>query len=128
MIDRIFLLKFFKFCIVGFSGMAIDFGTTWLFKERLKINKYIANSAGFIFATSWNFAFNRFWTFHSLYPQVAMQYLVFLSISVVGLGLNNLIVYILHGRLRLNFYLAKLVAVAIVTVWNFLMNYFFTFR
>jgi putative flippase GtrA len=128
MIDRIFLLKFFKFCIVGFSGMGIDFGTTWLLKERLKINKYIANSTGFIFATSWNFVFNRVWTFHSLYPQVAMQYFAFLSISVVGLGLNNLIVYILHGRLSMNFYVAKLVAVVMVTAWNFLMNYFFTFK
>jgi len=128
MIDRIFLLKIFKFCIVGFSGMAIDFGTTWVFKESLKVNKYIANSLGFIFASSWNFALNRFWTFQSLYPKVAIQYFTFLSISVVGLGLNNLVVYILHGRFRMNFYLAKLAAVVIVTSWNFLMNYFFTFR
>jgi putative flippase GtrA len=128
MTDKIFLLKFLKFCIVGFSGMAIDFGSTWVFKESLKINKYIANSIGFIFATSWNFAFNRFWTFQSLYPQVAMQYLTFLSISVVGLGLNNLVVFTLHGKLQLNFYLAKLAAVVIVTSWNFLMNYFITFR
>jgi putative flippase GtrA len=128
MIDRIFLLKFLKFCIVGFSGMLIDFGTTWLLKERLKVNKYISNSIGFIFATIWNFAFNRFWTFQSQNQQVAVQYLSFLSISIVGLGLNNLVIFILHGKLRMNFYLAKLVAVALVTTWNFLMNYFFTFR
>ena len=108
--------------------MAIDFATTWVFKEGLKVNKYIANSIGFIFASSWNFALNRFWTFQSLYPKVAIQYFTFLSISVVGLGLNNLVVYILHGRFRMNFYLAKLAAVVIVTSWNFLMNYFFTFR
>lgn len=128
MIDNIFLLKFFKFCIVGFFGMAIDFGTTWLFKESLKINKYLANSLGFIFSTSWNFILNRLWTFESLYQRVTMQYITFLAISLVGLGLNNLIVYILHGRLRMNFYLAKLAAVTIVTSWNFSMNYFFTFR
>ncbi len=128
MIDEIFLYKFLKFCTVGFSGMIIDFGTTWVLKERVHLNKYVANSTGFIFATTSNFALNRIWTFHSLYKEVGEQYLSFLSIALVGLALNNLVVYIFHGRLGLNFYLAKLIAVLIVTVWNFLMNYFITFR
>jgi len=55
MIDKIFLLKFIKFCAVGFSGMVIDFGTTWLLKERARVNKYIANSAGFVLAATSNY-------------------------------------------------------------------------
>lgn len=127
MIDKIFILKFVKFCIVGFSGMAVDFGTTWLLKERIRINRYFANSTGFILAASWNFAFNRIWTFQSSCPQIAAQYIAFLSISAVGLALNNLIIFILHGKTGMNFYVAKLIAVVLVTLWNFLMNYFITF-
>lgn len=127
MVDQVLLWKFLKFCIVGFSGLLIDFGTTWLFKERVKINKYVANSAGFLLAASSNYAINRLWTFQSGYQKIAVQYFLFITISFIGLGINNLVIYLLHDRWRLNFYLSKLIAVGVVTIWNFTMNYFFTF-
>lgn len=128
MIDRIILVKFLKFCLIGFSGMIIDFGTTWLLKEKAKINKYIANSTGFILAATSNYIWNRLWTFHSENPRIAAEYLLFILISVTGLGLNNLVIYILADRLRVNFYISKLVATVVVTLWNFTMNFLITFR
>jgi putative flippase GtrA len=127
-IDEIFIWKFLKFCIVGFSGMIVDFGTTWLLKEKVKINKYIANSTGFILAASSNYLFNRLWTFHSVNPRIAIEYGSFILISIVGLAINNLIIFLLNEKMKLNFYLSKLFAIGVVTVWNFLMNYVFTFR
>lgn len=128
MIDELLLWKFLKFCIVGSSGMIIDFGTTWLLKEKVKINKYFANSLGFIIAATSNYLLNRFWTFHSENTQVATEYISFVLISIVGLGINNSVVYILTERVRLNFYLSKLFAVAVVTIWNFSMNCLITFN
>lgn len=128
MIDGLLLLKFLKFCVVGTTGMVIDFGTTWLLKERVKINKYVANSTGFIFAASSNYLINRIWTFQSHDPQIVTQYFSFILISLVGLGINNLVIYILNGRMKYNFYLSKLFAIIVVTLWNFLMNLFITFR
>jgi putative flippase GtrA len=127
MIDTVVLWKFLKFCLVGFSGMIIDFGTTWLLKEKLSINKYLANSTGFILAATSNYLLNRIWTFHSTNNRVATEYLSFVLISVVGLGINNLVVYVLTEKVRLNFYLSKLFAVGVVTIWNFSMNYLLTF-
>jgi putative flippase GtrA len=128
MIDRLFLLKFLKFCVVGFSGMVIDFSTTWLLKEKAKVNKYVANSTGFILAATSNYIWNRIWTFQSENSQIAVEYLSFILISVAGLGINNFVIYLLNDRLKFNFYLSKLLAIGVVTVWNFLMNFIFTFR
>ena len=58
------LIQFIKFCVVGASGMAVDFGITFLGKEKLRLNKYVANSLGFISAASTNYVLNRLWTFH----------------------------------------------------------------
>ena len=127
MVDGIFISKFLKFCIVGSSGMVIDFGTTWLLKERVKINKYLANSTGFILAASSNYYLNRTWTFGDHNPEIAIQYISFIIISLFGLALNNLIIYILNDRFKYNFYLSKLFAIAVVTIWNFLMNFLITF-
>jgi len=126
-LSRAFLLKFIKFGIVGFSGVFVDFGVTYVCKEWLKIQKYIANSMGFIAAASSNYILNRIWTFKSQNPDVATEYTEFFVISLVGLGLVNLIVWLLHGKMKLNFYLSKLFAIGVVTIWNFLANYFITF-
>lgn len=128
MIDEVFIWKFLKFCIVGFSGMIVDFGITWLLKEKVKVNKYIANSTGFILAASSNYLFNRFWTFHSVNPRIVSEYGSFILISSVGLAINNLIIFLLNEKMKLNFYLSKLFAIGVVTIWNFFMNYVITFR
>lgn len=127
MVDSLLISKFLKFCVVGASGMLIDFGITWLLKEIIKVNKYVANSTGFILAATSNYILNRIWTFQSHDPQIASQYFSFIIISLVGLGINNLVIYILNDRFRYHFYLSKLFAIAVVTLWNFLMNLMITF-
>jgi len=124
---KVFLLKFIKFGVVGFSGLFIDFGFTYLCKEVFKIQKYVANAIGFTIAASSNYFLNRIWTFHSMNPEIAVEYTEFLLISLLGLGLNTLILYFVINRFKLNFYVAKVIAIGIVTIWNFFANVFLTF-
>jgi putative flippase GtrA len=119
--------RLIKFCVVGCSGMLVDFFFTWLCKEKLKWNKYISNSIGFVLAATNNYIWNRIWTFQSQGTEIVREYSSFLIISLVGLGINNAVIYLLHDRLKLNFYLAKILAIGVVTLWNFWMNYLFTF-
>jgi putative flippase GtrA len=107
--------------------MLVDFGTTWFLKECIKINKYFANSTGFILAASSNYLWNRFWTFHSENTEVATEYMSFIMISLAGLAINNIIILLLADKMKINFYLSKLFAIGVVTLWNFFMNYIFTF-
>ena len=120
--------KFLKFALVGLSGLAIDFALTFLCKEKLKINKYGANSIGFLMAASSNFVWNRTWTFGNNHPDISGQYARFIAVSLVGLILNTLILKLLHEKMKLNFYVAKLIAIGIVISWNFIANLFFTFK
>ena len=122
------LMRFIRFGIVGASGMVVDFGVTWLCKEKLRWNKYVSNSLGFILAATNNYLWNRVWTFQSQSEAVAREYISFVVIALIGLGLNNLIIYLVHERWHVNFFLSKLIAIACVTLWNFSMNYVFTFR
>ena len=124
---KAFLLKFLKFGVVGFSGLFVDFGFTYLCKEVFKIQKYIANAIGFTIAASSNYFLNRVWTFQSTNPEIAIEYTEFLLISLLGLVLNTLILYFVINRFKLNFYLAKVIAIGVVTVWNFFANAFLTF-
>lgn len=122
------LLRFVRFGIVGASGMVIDFGVTWLCKEKLRWNKYVSNSLGFVLAATNNYLWNRVWTFESQSEAVVREYTSFVLIAIIGLGLNNLIIYLIHERWKVPFYWSKLIAIGFVTIWNFTMNYVFTFR
>ncbi|PKP35847.1 MAG: glycosyl transferase family 2 [Bacteroidetes bacterium HGW-Bacteroidetes-17] len=126
-LSKSFYLKFLKFGVVGFSGLLIDFGVTYLFKEVFKVQKYLANAIGFMMAASSNYFFNRIWTFKSTNPNIAFEYSEFIVISLIGLGINTLILWLLVSKYKLNFYLAKVFVIAVVTIWNFLANAFFTF-
>ena len=123
-----FFIKFIKFGIVGVSGVAVDFGITWICKEQLRMNQYVANSTGFMCAVISNYFLNRVWTFNSQDPAIAMQFGKFLLVALVGLVLNNAIIYLLNERYKVKFYSSKLVATGVVMLWNFGANYTFTFH
>jgi putative flippase GtrA len=125
--NEVFILKFIKFCLVGFSGVFVDFGTTFICKEFLKIQKYISNSIGFTLAATTNYMLNRVWTFHSQNPHIGQEFTRFFIIALIGLGINLLIVWTMSGKFKVNFYVSKLVATLLVTTWNFLINAYFTF-
>jgi len=121
------LRKFIKFGIVGFSGLLVDYSITWVSKEKLEIQKYVSNAIGFCTAASSNYIFNRLWTFRSTNPEIAIEYSHFIFISIIGLGINTLILWLIVSKFKLNFYLSKLFAIIVVTVWNFFANVYFTF-
>ncbi|MFB0908204.1 MAG: putative flippase GtrA [Spirosomataceae bacterium] len=111
--------KLIKFGVVGFSGLIVDFGITYLFKEKLRVNKYVANGLGFSVAVVSNFFLNKWWTFEDAGQDYLSQFLTFTTVAIVGLVINQGILYLLHEKVKLNFYFAKLVAIGAVTLWNF---------
>ena len=125
--------KFIKFGIVGASGMVVHFSVLYLFKEIVGLNPFVANTIGFVTAATTNYILNRIWTFRSQEKQVAVEYLKFILVSVIGLGVNNGTMWI-TGRLlpdwfnNWRFYLIWVFAVGVTTLWNFFGNMLFTFR
>ncbi len=122
------ILRFLKFGAVGLSGLIIDFSITWLCKEMLKINKYVANGIGFVFGVTNNYFLNRIFTFQNQDPNIGIQFLSFLLISIIGFGLNTGLLYFLQKKTTLNFYACKIFVTIIISLWNFIANSFYTFH
>lgn len=121
------LLKFIKFGVVGFSGVFVDFGITYLLREKVKMQQFIANAIGFSCAATSNYVLNRMWTYQSQNPEVLLEFGQFFLFSLIGLGLNTVILWMLVSKFKWNFYLSKLFAIGVVTIWNFLVNTIYTF-
>lgn len=137
------LYKFIKFIAVGFSGVFIDYLITYLCKEKFKLHIYLSNSIGFIVAASSNYVFNRIWTFESANSHIGLEFTTFFVISIIGLIINNLFLFLFHQKTGAGFwvsqkfklgekhdyafYIAKFMAITVTTVWNFYANYYITF-
>ena len=121
------LIKLLKFTIIGTGGTTLDFGITFYLKEKAKWNQYLANSLGFMLAATSNYIFNRIWAFKSDSDQVLAQYLAFLAISLTGLGVLNLLLWVFNEKCGWNFYFSKILALMVVLVWTFSGHYYFTF-
>jgi dolichol-phosphate mannosyltransferase len=121
------IARFFRFGLVGFSGVFVDLGVFYLLRSQdvgLTSSAAISGELAIIN----NFLWNDFWTFgdiSSLQPgkrQRIKRLLKFNIICLAGLALNVLIVNFFFNILHINEYVAKLIAIAAVTVWNFWLN------
>lgn len=137
------LYKFVKFGVVGASGMVVDFAVLFLLRDVVGLHDLVANTISFTAAASSNYFLNRIWTFRSHDEKVVAEYAKFLLVSTVGLIINNGVLLLSHvlwteayesGSVALfgvdvdDFYLFKLLAIAVTTLWNFFGNLLFTFR
>jgi putative flippase GtrA len=107
--------------------MCIDFFVTWLFKEKVRVNKYVANTLGFSVAVINNFTLNYHWTFDSKGDQILLYFSKYLIIALIGLLLNNLFIYVFNDKLSIAFYVSKAMAIGCVFLWNFFINHFLNF-
>ena len=75
-----------------------------------------------------NFIWNDIWTFQDLaaanigWSARARRFARFNLVCLAGIGINVLLLTVQVHLLRMNVYLANLVAIFLVSVWNFWMN------
>ena len=120
--------KFGIFLIVGLSGLLLDFGFTFICKEKVLLNKYLSNSIGFLISTISNYFLNRHFTFQSNNPDIVTEFYWYIVISIMALIIYNGIVWLGINKWKTNFYIAKLIGRVVFTFWNFFGHFFITFH
>jgi putative flippase GtrA len=129
------MTRFTRFLTVGALGTFLDFGLLTVFK-LIGLPTLPANSLSFSAGVINNFTLNSRWTFadHRNGNRRA-QFVQFLLVSLVGLAINNAIVFLLEapfstwsGDAAWAYAPAKLIATAVVVFWNYFANRSWTFR
>ncbi len=122
--------RFLRFALVGFSGVFVDMAIFYLLSDPSTLHWGLTRSkaiAGEIAILN-NFLWNDAWTFSDLSNQQGhlrqklRRFVKFNLVCLAGLALNVVILNLLFNTLHLNRYVANLLAIAIVTVWNFWIN------
>ena len=113
--------KFIKFTIIGIIATLIDYSVMIILKEIFSFSVLIASGIAFTVALIFNFTCNMMFVFVDKKEGMTKTKaaIIFLITSVIGLGLNQLIMYLLTEKILIHYIIAKLFSIMVVGLWNF---------
>ncbi len=128
-IGRFIPLKFMQFCLVGLSGVGVNWLILYLGKDFTHINIRIVIISAILISMLGNFILNNIWTFsrEASDKSVFVKAVQFFLICGIGAGINYIITYSLY-KLDLLIYLASFLGIAAATVWNYALNSLVTWK
>jgi dolichol-phosphate mannosyltransferase len=116
-----------KFGAVGASGYVVNLGVYTLLLKEAGFHYVLAATISFLVAASWNYWWNRHWTFRAQRGHFGYQGMRFFVVSgtvyLANLGVLTLLVSLGAGKI-----IAQAIAIVIVTPLNFLGNKLWSFR
>ena len=117
---RKLLEQFVKFGVVGVFATVIDFGVLVALTEWLGVDPVISAAISFTASVLFNYAASMRYVFQRREDMTrGKELLIFVALSVVGLGINEALMWLGVNVAHLNYVLVKLLATAVVMLWNF---------
>ena len=123
---RKLLIQIFKFAIVGGIATIIDFVFLYIFREFCHFPVLVSNTLSFCISVIYNYTASVRWVFDvNKEKDAKKQFVIFIIFSVIGLLINDLIMWVSVDFLHVYYLLAKIIATAVVMVFNFVTRKMF---
>ena len=118
--------QLFKFGIVGGIAFVIDYGLLYLLTEKIGIYYLVSSLISFSVSVIFNYIASVLWVFDvDKEKSKERNFIYFIGLSIVGLGINELIMWGGVDKLHIYYMLVKLFATAVVMVFNFITRKMF---
>jgi len=106
---------------VLFAGFAtlVDLGLLYSLTEFFHIWYLYSAAFAYLIGMVTNYLLNKYFNFKNRSKQVVMQFGLFAMVALVGLGINQLILYSLVEFAKLWYMFAKIIAIFIGLIWSF---------
>lgn len=115
-----------RFAFVGGGAFVIDYGVMIFLTEVGGLNYLISSAISFTVSVIFNYIMSVKWVFNVSGERSQTQdFAVFIVLSVIGLGINSLIMWIAVDKFHIFYMIAKIGATAIVMVYNFITRKIF---
>jgi len=118
--------QLFKFGLVGGIAFLIDYGLLFICTEWFGIYYFISSIISFSVSVIFNYVASVLWVFDvDQEKSKTKNFIIFIALSIVGLGINQIIMWYGVEVLKLYYMLIKLIATFIVMVFNFITRKMF---
>jgi putative flippase GtrA len=118
--------QIFRFGLVGGTAFLIDYGILFCLTEFAGVNYLLSGTISFSVSVVFNYLSSRFWVFEvKENANKVWEFMIFLILSVIGLGINQIIMYIGVDKFGIYYMLTKIIATFIVMVYNFVTRKMF---
>ena len=115
------LVQIFNFGIVGVVATIIDFLFLYLFRDICHFHLVIANTLSFSISVIFNYFASMAFVFDvDKNKSKKRSFILFVIFSVIGLVLNDGIVYVVTEVVGIYYMLSKVIATIFVMVFNFI--------
>lgn len=112
-------LQIIKFGFVGGTAFLIDAGVLLLL-SKLGINYLISNVISFTISVIYNYVLSMKFVFDVKNNNTTQNFLQFIILSIIGLGINEFIMKICVDNISINLLFSKIIATGIVMIYNFI--------
>lgn len=112
--------QIFRYMFVGGGSFLVDYTLLFIFTEFFHLHYLLSASLSFIAGLIVNYLLSTIWIFRvSRLKNKITEFIIYAIIGIIGLSLNNILLYFFTDILHIHYMLSKIVTAVIVMGWNF---------
>ena len=115
--------QFVRYLVTGGLAFAVDYGFFVLCYDNFGWHYLLANLVGLVAGLVINYIMSVVWVFSEckrvLENKKTAEFGIFAIVGIAGIGINQLLMYLMVGNFDWNAKVSKIVAAALVLMWNF---------
>lgn len=120
------IAQIIRFGAVGAIAFVIDYSILYIMTEYVGLYYLISSAISFAISMIFNYSISMSWVFKSKKnANKIVEFTIFLILSIIGLGINQLTMFILVEYYCIYYMISKIFATSLVMVWNFITRKIF---
>ena len=115
--------QFLRYLVTGGFAFVADFGLFALCLYGFGWHYLLANLVGLVAGLVLNYLMSILWVFTAckriLKTQKGIEFVLFALVGIAGVGINQVLMYLMVDGLGINEMVSKMIAAVLVLMWNF---------
>ena len=114
------LIQLFRYIFVGGAAFAVDFSALYILTDLFDIHYLVSAAIAFLLGLTTNYILCNIWVFNiRVLTNRWLEFGIFSLIGVIGLVMNEVIIWAFTEHIRFHYMASKVVSSAAVFFWNF---------
>lgn len=123
------IIQLFRYVIVSGVSLAVDFVVLYSLTEAAHVHYLVSAAFSYLAGLIVNYALSVVWVFYArkLANRTA-EFSIFAGIGFIGMGINELILWVLSGLLGVHYLIGRAVSAVVGYTWKYVARKWLLFK